>query len=83
MRGQPKSLTINGTKYPLRYFTREPGGPLRAVLNVGNLSKMLGVVSPVGEVGPLQGKYGDEWPIEERADGTVVLPGGECGKVKS
>ena len=75
--GQPKTMMIEGKRYKVRYFTQDTGGPVRAVLDVGTCLNVLGVNAPLGGVGPLQGKYGDEWALETLADGTLVLPDGK------
>jgi hypothetical protein len=64
---QPTTLYVNGQTYKIRYFTQDPGGPVRAVLHM-DWRKIL---AETGETrGPLQGKEGDEWPM--------VMVGDKC-----
>lgn len=63
----PKTLTLRGVTYKVRYFTQDGSGPVRAVLDI-DWKKVLQETG--GSKGPLQGPEGDEWPMK--------MVGGKC-----
>ncbi len=65
---------IKGERWKVRYFTQEPGGPVRAVVATKPVIKGENEV----DWGPFSGTYGDEIVIQPplliQRDGCVHIP---------
>jgi len=75
LRGSYPRFLVNGEVFEVRYFTQEPGGEVRAVMNTEPKIRDDGEV----DWGPFGGKYGDEIVVPATLkiedDGMVHIPG--------